>query len=50
MKTLSVGDKVRFWLGETPMTGEILFAVGTSAAAVKLDSGKEIIIDLDTIH
>jgi len=46
---LSIGDKVKFTLGETPMLGTILFAVGTGAAAVKLDSGTEIIIDLDTI-
>lgn len=46
----AVGDKVRFWLGDTPLTGEILFAVGTNAAAVKLGSGKEMIIDLATIR
>lgn len=46
---LSIGSRVRFTLGETPMLGTILFAVGTGAAAVKLPSGTEIIIDLDTI-
>jgi len=47
---LSIGDSVKFTLGETPMLGTILFAVGTGAAAVKLTSGQEIIIDLDTIE
>jgi len=46
---LSIGDKVQFHLGDTPMLGTILFAVGTSAAAVKLPSGTEIIIDLDQV-
>jgi hypothetical protein len=48
-KQLKIGDKVRFFLGETPMTGEILFAFGPNAAAVKLAGGTEIVIDLDTI-
>lgn len=47
---ISVGDKVKFTLGNTPMLGTVLFAVGTGAAAVKLTSGTEIIIDLDTIE
>lgn len=46
---LSIGDKVQFKLGDTPILGTILFAVGTGAAAVKLSGGTEIIIDLDTI-
>lgn len=46
---LSIGDSVKFVLGETPFTGTLLFAVGTGAAAVKLPSGTEMIIDLDTI-
>lgn len=49
-KTLKVGDKVRFWLGSTPVAGTILFAMGTNAAAVQLDSGKELCVDLSTIH
>lgn len=49
-RALKVGDTVRFWLGETPMTGVILHAVGTNAAAVKLDGGTELIIDLSTVH
>jgi len=48
-KQLAVGDKVRFTLGDTPMLGTILFAFGPNAAAVKLTSGAEIVIDLDTI-
>lgn len=49
-KQLKVGDKVRFTLGTTPMVGEIMFAFGPNAAAVKLTSGTEIVIDLDTIN
>ena len=49
-KQLSIGDKVKFTLGETPMLGTLLFAVGTGAAAVRLTSGAEIIIDLDTVN
>ena len=49
-KQLSIGDKVKFVLGNTPMLGTILFAVGTGAAAVRLASGTEIMIDLDTIE
>jgi sRNA-binding protein len=49
-KQLAVGDKVKFTLGDTPMLGTILFAVGTNAVAVSLTSGAEIIIDLDTIN
>ena len=51
-KQLSIGDNVKFTLGRTrtPMLGTILFAVGTGAAAVRLPSGTEIIIDLDTIE
>lgn len=49
-QTLKVGDKVRFWLDGTPVAGTILFAMGTNAAAVQLDSGKEICIDLSTIY
>ena len=49
-KQLAVGDRVKFTLGETPMTGEILFAFGPNAAAVRLTSGTEIVIDLDTIN
>lgn len=48
-KQLAIGDKIRFTLGETPMLGTILFAVGTDAAAVRLTSGAEIIIDLATV-
>lgn len=47
---ISVGDKVRFTLGETPFIGTILFAVGTGGAAVKLPSGTEMIIDIDLIE
>lgn len=47
-KQLAVGDKIRFTLGDTPMLGTILFAVGTDGAAVRLPSGTEIIINLDT--
>jgi len=47
---LHVGDSIQFQLGNTPMTGTILFAVGTNAAAVKLNSGNEIIIDLGTVR
>lgn len=46
---LKTGDTVQFTLGDTPMLGTILFAVGTNAVAVKLNSGTEIIVDLDTI-
>lgn len=46
---LNVGDKVQFWLAGTPMTGNILFGVGTNAAGVKLESGAEIFIDLGTV-
>jgi len=49
MKQLAIGDKVRFILGDTPMLGTILFAVGQDGAAVRLPSGAEIIINLDTI-
>lgn len=45
---LSIGDQVQFYLGETPMVGTILFAVGTGIA-VKLGSGHEMIIDPDLI-
>lgn len=46
---LKVGDTVRFTLGETPMMGTILFAFGPEAVAVRLPSGTEIAIALDTI-
>lgn len=49
-KQLAIGDKIKFTLGDTPMLGTILFAVGTNAAAVRLTSGTEIIIDLDTVN
>lgn len=46
---IKVNDKVRFTLGSTPMLGTILFAFGADAAGVRLESGQEIVIDLDTI-
>lgn len=49
-KTYKVGEKVRFWMAGTPMTGTVLFAMGTDAVGVRLESGKEICIGLSTIH
>jgi hypothetical protein len=45
---LKVGDKVQFILGDTPLLGTILFAVGTGIA-VRLASGAEMIINPDLI-
>lgn len=46
---LSVDDRVQFELGGTPMVGKVLFAVGTRAVALQLDSGTQLIVDLDTV-
>lgn len=48
MAQVKVGDTVKFMLGETPMRGTILFAVGTGVA-VRLPSGAEIIVAQDSI-
>lgn len=46
---IQVNDKVQFWLDETPMVGTILYAVGINGAAVALESGAEMFINLDTV-
>lgn len=48
MAQLKAGDQVKFYLGETPMRGTLLFAVGTGAA-VRLPSGTEIIVAQDLL-
>lgn len=44
-KTYKVGQEVTFWVGTTPVSGIILHAMGPNAAAVRLNSGKETVVD-----
>jgi hypothetical protein len=48
-RQFAIGERVRFVLGGTPMLGTILYAFGPDAVAVRLTSGAEHAIALDTI-
>ena len=49
MRTLSVGQTVKFYAGTSPMIGKIVCAIGTNGAIIELESGTEMMVDLQYI-
>lgn len=49
-KTFKVGQEVTVWVGDTPVSGTILFAMGPDAAAVRLNSGAEVVFNLSAVR
>lgn len=49
-KTYKVDEEISFWVGDTPVSGTILHAMGPDAAAVRLNSGAEVVVPLSDIR